>query len=150
MQGIRQIVMRNAILGNCLKIDRPMHKIKTPPKDSKKLPNRSVFGSLIQTSFNRLCVMEVALFCACCSYCLQVEISPVLNAVETVESKNKELDRIITRLASDRTQSINPLSMILNGIIDAAVMGGIAKYEEVSIYSSSPLTVLLILLSPEG
>ena len=48
-----------------------------------------------------------------------------------MESKNKELDRIITNLSSDRNQSINPLSMILNGIIDAAVMGGIAKYEEV-------------------
>ena len=48
-----------------------------------------------------------------------------------MESKNKELDRIITNLSSDKTQSINPLSMILNGIIDAAVMGGIAKYEEV-------------------
>ena len=62
----------------------------------------------------------------------QIEISPLQNAVETVESKNKELDRIITNLSSDTTQSINPLSMILNGIIDAAVMGGIAKYEEVS------------------
>lgn len=51
--------------------------------------------------------------------------------METVESKNKELDRIITNLSSDTTQSINPLSMILNGIIDAAVMGGIAKYEQV-------------------
>ena len=61
----------------------------------------------------------------------QIEISPLQNAVETVESKNKELDRIITNLSSDTTQSINPLSMILNGIIDAAVMGGIAKYEEV-------------------
>lgn len=61
----------------------------------------------------------------------QIEISPLQNAVETVESKNKELDRIITNLSSDTSQSINPLSMILNGIIDAAVMGGIAKYEEV-------------------
>ena len=61
----------------------------------------------------------------------QIEISPLQNAVETVQSKNKELDRIITNLSSDTTQSINPLSMILNGIIDAAVMGGIAKYEEV-------------------
>lgn len=59
-----------------------------------------------------------------------VEVSPVLNAVETVESKNKELGRIIARLSADKTQSINPLSMILNGVIDAAVMGGIAKYEE--------------------
>lgn len=55
----------------------------------------------------------------------------MLNAVETVESKNKELERIIARLSADKSQSVNPLSMILNGVIDAAVMGGIAKYEEV-------------------
>lgn len=70
----------------------------------------------------------------------QVEISPLQNAVETVESKNKELDRIITNLSSDRAQSINPLSMILNGIIDAAVMGGIAKYEEVWTHPPIPLS----------
>ena len=58
--------------------------------------------------------------------------------METVESKNKELETIITRLCSDCSQSINPLSMILNGVIDAAVMGGIAKYEEVRNTSPSP------------
>ena len=57
----------------------------------------------------------------------------MVNAVETMESKNNELERVITRIQSDLTQSINPLSMILNGIIDAVVMGGIAKYEEVCI-----------------
>ena len=69
----------------------------------------------------------------------------MLNAVETVESKNKELGRIIARLSADKTQSINPLSMILNGVIDAAVMGGIAKYEEVRSYLFSPLTLALAL-----
>ena len=73
-----------------------------------------------------------------------MEISPVVNAVETMESKNNELDRVITRIQSDLTQSINPLSMILNGIIDAAVMGGIAKYEEVGIGWPSPLKLCLI------
>lgn len=66
----------------------------------------------------------------------------MLNAVETVESKNKELDRIISRLSADKTQSINPLSMILNGIIDAAVMGGIAKYEEVRVHRALTLPSL--------
>lgn len=82
----------------------------------------------------------------------QVEISPLLNAVETVESKNKELDRIITNLSSDRTQSINPLSMILNGIIDAAVMGGIAKYEEVRTHLPSlpPMNLISVINSVMG
>ena len=68
----------------------------------------------------------------------------MVNAVETMESKNNELERIIARIQSDLTQSINPLSMILNGIIDAAVMGGIAKYEEVGIDSPSTLKRFLI------
>ena len=51
--------------------------------------------------------------------------------METVESKNEELQTIITRLEHDNSLSINPLSMNLNGVIDAAVMGGIAKYQEV-------------------
>ena len=68
----------------------------------------------------------------------------MVNAVETMESKNNELERVITRIQSDLTQSINPLSMILNGIIDAAVMGGIAKYEEVGIGRPSPLKLFLI------
>lgn len=68
----------------------------------------------------------------------------MVNAVETMESKNNELERIIARIQSDLTQSINPLSMILNGIIDAAVMGGIAKYEEVGIDLPSPLKLFLI------
>lgn len=38
---------------------------------------------------------------------------------------------IIARMTLDKSQSINPLSMILNGVIDAAVMGGTAKYQEV-------------------
>lgn len=63
---------------------------------------------------------------------LQEEISPLRNAVETVKYKNKELKMIIARMTLDKSQSINPLSMILNGVIDAAVMGGTAKYQEVS------------------
>ena len=67
-----------------------------------------------------------------CVFCYtQEEVSPLENAVDTVESKNEELQTIITRIEHDSTLSINPLSMTLNGVIDAAVMGGTAKYQEV-------------------
>ena len=47
-------------------------------------------------------------------------------------SKNKELDKIVDDFASTSKTNINPLSMILNGVIDANVNGGIANYQSVS------------------
>lgn len=61
----------------------------------------------------------------------QVEISPLANAVESMVTKIKEI-RERTVAAEQNAEQLNPLSMILNGVIDAAVMGGIAVYEEVS------------------
>lgn len=63
-------------------------------------------------------------------YC-QVELSPIENAINTVTSKTDELERIIKELKDNEFGSINPLSMILNGVIDAAVNGGIANYQQV-------------------
>jgi len=60
----------------------------------------------------------------------QEEISPIRNAVETVDQKIQQLRRLIGELSRNTNQNINPLSMALNGVIDAAVMGGIAKYQE--------------------
>ena len=61
---------------------------------------------------------------------MQVEISPLSNAVESMVTKNKEI-RERTIGAEKNSEQLNPLSMILNGVIDAAVMGGLAVYEEV-------------------
>ena len=36
-----------------------------------------------------------------------------------------------TELSSNSQMSINPLSMLLKGVIDAAVMGGISNYDKV-------------------
>ncbi|KXJ24494.1 Dedicator of cytokinesis protein 1 [Exaiptasia diaphana] len=58
------------------------------------------------------------------------EISPIRNAIETVEQKNQQIRSLISRLSTEPNQNINPLSMTLNGVIDAAVMGGTAKYQE--------------------
>lgn len=53
------------------------------------------------------------------------------NALETMESTNKQLRAIIARHKVDPNLNVNPLSMKLQGIIDAAVMGGVSNYEKV-------------------
>ena len=74
----------------------------------------------------------------CCSPALfifvyfQEELIPVQNALETMESTNKQLRSLIGRYKVDPNLNINPLSMKLGGIIDAAVMGGVSNFEKVS------------------
>ena len=59
------------------------------------------------------------------------ELSPLENAVETMQKTNKELKTLIQEhLHSNSPVPINPLSLKLTGIIDAAVMGGTAMYEK--------------------
>uniref|UniRef100_A0AAQ4QF60 Dedicator of cytokinesis 3 n=1 Tax=Gasterosteus aculeatus aculeatus TaxID=481459 RepID=A0AAQ4QF60_GASAC len=60
-----------------------------------------------------------------------VEVSPLENAVSVVENKNQELRTLISQYQHKQLQgNINLLSMTLNGVIDAAVNGGIARYQE--------------------
>lgn len=59
-----------------------------------------------------------------------VEISPIENAITSMVNKNKELQDIIGAHAKDPSLNVNPLTMCLNGVIDAAVMGGTDKYRE--------------------
>ena len=49
-----------------------------------------------------------------------------------MRSKNKEIQSMIGRYRADAKANLNPLSMLLNGVIDAAVMGGISNYEKAS------------------
>eukprot|EP00795_Rhopilema_esculentum_P012407 gene12407-3070_t len=58
------------------------------------------------------------------------ELTPVENALETMRAKNKEIQSMIGRFKADTKANLNPLSMLLNGVIDAAVMGGISNYEK--------------------
>ncbi|KAK9529731.1 hypothetical protein VZT92_013806 [Zoarces viviparus] len=60
-----------------------------------------------------------------------VEVSPLENAVSVVENKNQELRTLISQYQHKQLHgNINLLSMTLNGVIDAAVNGGIARYQE--------------------
>ncbi|KAJ4927345.1 hypothetical protein JOQ06_015078 [Pogonophryne albipinna] len=60
-----------------------------------------------------------------------VEVSPLENALSVVENKNQELRTLISQYQHKQLHgNINLLSMTLNGVIDAAVNGGIARYQE--------------------
>lgn len=61
----------------------------------------------------------------------QEEISPLENAVETMQLTNEKISSMVQRHLSDPNLPINPLSMLLNGIVDPAVMGGFTNYEKV-------------------
>lgn len=74
----------------------------------------------------------------------QVEVSPLENAISVVENKNQELRTLISQYQHKQLHgNINLLSMTLNGVIDAAVNGGIARYQEVrqtgNFMSSAPV-----------
>nr|CAD7456334.1 unnamed protein product [Timema tahoe] len=60
------------------------------------------------------------------------QVSPLRNAIETMEGSNRTLRDLIVAHRSDPSLQLNPLSMKINGIVDAAVMGGITNYEKVS------------------
>lgn len=62
----------------------------------------------------------------------QEEISPLENALETMQLANEKISSMVQRHLSDPNLPINPLSMLLNGIVDPAVMGGFANYEKVA------------------
>lgn len=65
-------------------------------------------------------------------YCAaQEEISPLENAMETMQLANEKISSMVQKHLNDPNLPINPLSMLLNGIVDPAVMGGFANYEKV-------------------
>uniref|UniRef100_A0A8C0ZH81 Dedicator of cytokinesis 1 n=1 Tax=Cyanistes caeruleus TaxID=156563 RepID=A0A8C0ZH81_CYACU len=59
-----------------------------------------------------------------------VEISPLENAIETMQLTNDKINNMVQQHLNDPNLPINPLSMLLNGIVDPAVMGGFANYEK--------------------
>ena len=60
---------------------------------------------------------------------VQVELSPLENAIEFVKDGITALKNLTRRLKKDPTASSNQLTMKLQGILDAAVSGGLKNYE---------------------
>lgn len=65
---------------------------------------------------------------------VQEEISPLENAMETMQLTNEKISSMVQRHLNDPNLPINPLSMLLNGIVDPAVMGGFTNYEKVNLF----------------
>ena len=59
-----------------------------------------------------------------------VEYTPFQTAINNLIDKNGQLSKTIETLENDPKKSTNAISMELNGVLDAAVMGGVAKYRE--------------------
>ena len=61
-----------------------------------------------------------------------MELAPLEVAIETVEAKNSDLSSMVDEFTNaSGSKDINPLSMLLNGVIDAAVCGGTVQYKKV-------------------
>jgi len=67
------------------------------------------------------------------------ELNPLVNAINNIETKTSELNEILEnleRMISYKEEiSIAQLSMTLNGVIDAAINGGISKYRDAFLIS---------------
>ncbi|XP_053682558.1 dedicator of cytokinesis protein 1 isoform X2 [Sabethes cyaneus] len=59
-----------------------------------------------------------------------VIISPIEMAIETVEAKNRSIRELVLEHQADPNIPIHSLSAIINGVVDAAVNGGIPIYED--------------------
>ncbi len=51
------------------------------------------------------------------------------NGIEMVMDNIQQLRTVINRIRADSSHSTNPLTMKLNGTLDAAVNGGVSKFE---------------------
>eukprot|EP00105_Crassostrea_gigas_P042991 XP_019927139.1 PREDICTED: dedicator of cytokinesis protein 1 isoform X1 [Crassostrea gigas] len=57
------------------------------------------------------------------------KVSPLENAIETLETTNKRINSLIEQHIADDHLSTNNLGMLLNGVVDASVNGGISNYK---------------------
>lgn len=58
------------------------------------------------------------------------KISPIENAIETLENANESMRKLALAHCSNAGQDLGEMTMKLKGILDAAVMGGVANYEK--------------------
>ena len=61
---------------------------------------------------------------------LEVMVSPIDNALNSILEKNKELQQIVFKHENGTKENISPFTMILKGVIDAAVNGGVNIYRD--------------------
>ena len=59
-------------------------------------------------------------------------MSPLQLAIETLSETNQKIRSLIDQHLDDPSLKVDPLGMVLNGVVDAAVSGGIANYKVVT------------------
>ncbi|XP_064601988.1 dedicator of cytokinesis protein 1-like isoform X2 [Liolophura sinensis] len=57
------------------------------------------------------------------------QVTPLENAIETIDGKNKALQSMLSQHKVDPSLRIDPLGLTLNGVVDPSVNGGITKYK---------------------
>jgi len=57
-------------------------------------------------------------------------LTPLQTAVNNLNAKTQELNKLTEACQNDPSHDIRSLSMSVNGVLDAAVMGGVTKYQE--------------------
>lgn len=98
--------------------------------DKRELVSITLYSD--KTKLNSVFVLKNCVVLSVLVVLTQVEVSPLENAISVVENKNQELRTLISQYQHKQLHgNINLLSMTLNGVIDAAVNGGIARYQEV-------------------
>ncbi|KAJ6239295.1 dedicator of cytokinesis [Anaeramoeba flamelloides] len=107
---------------NVFVYSKPFRKTKIKSKNEfADLHIRNIYmiaENYFPTTCRRLKVNEIII----------IEITPIQNGVNSIENKNEDLVSIITKYQIETIQNTNPFSMALNGVIDAAVNGGINMY----------------------
>ena len=73
----------------------------------------------------RIGLVTVAMWCV---FPIQVDVSPLENAIELFEETNHKIKALIDQHRNDPSLRVDPLGMLLNGVVDAAVNGGINNY----------------------
>ena len=63
-------------------------------------------------------------------------MSPLQLAIETLSETNQKIRSLIEQHLADASLKVDPLGMVLNGVVDAAVSGGIANYKASRLCSS--------------
>lgn len=64
------------------------------------------------------------------------QVRPIVNAIETLENANEKMRELVLAHCINVNEDLGQLTMKLNGIVDAAVMGGVANYEKAFITNS--------------
>jgi len=66
-------------------------------------------------------------------------------AIETLRETNQKIMSLIQQHRADASLKVDPLGMVLNGVVDAAVSGGIANYKVIETAVAVAVVIILVI-----